>query len=80
MAIERRYCLTGGSRLGLVPRHAKEGDKTVISHGSKVPTVICKASSEDNTYTIIGECYINGIKYGEALKWEGCQAGMIALV
>jgi hypothetical protein len=62
---DRGYC-------GLVPEHAEEGDCICILFGCDVPVVLRKCN---DFYVFIGECYVNGLMDGEAIKAE--EAGEI---
>lgn len=61
---ERKFFFTGNSRMGLCPRNAKEGDKIVILYGGSVPYVL--RPTERDTWKFLGECYVDGIMFGEA--------------
>ncbi len=65
----RSLCLTEGRYLGWVPLSTEEGDIIAIFKGAKVPFVLRPIrGSRDGSFTFIGECYIHGIMYGEAIK------------
>jgi hypothetical protein len=73
---KRRLIVTAKqSFLGLAPPEAKENDLIFILFGCSVPVVLRpKYESGDDCYTFIGECYINGVMNGEALRsQEGTQ-------
>ncbi|KAJ3566474.1 hypothetical protein NPX13_g7116 [Xylaria arbuscula] len=64
--IFRRFVVTQKGRMGIVPRHAKLGDAIFILKGCKAPVILRPAG--DGTYSILGECYIDGIMHGEAME------------
>lgn len=63
------FCSTYKGLLGWLPQAAKEGDGICIFAEAKVPFVI--RDRRDGTYELIGDAYIHGIMYGEAMGWEG---------
>ncbi|KAI6089079.1 heterokaryon incompatibility protein-domain-containing protein [Hypoxylon rubiginosum] len=50
--------------LGLGPEGMKPKDKIVILKGCRVPVILRR---EDQYWKLIGECYVDGIMYGEGL-------------
>ncbi|KAI8623637.1 HET-domain-containing protein [Xylariaceae sp. FL1651] len=62
----RILCSTEQGYLGWVPDVARVGDCIFVAVGADVPLVVRPVS--DKTYKLIGECYIHGVMYGEALK------------
>jgi hypothetical protein len=58
-------------RLGLVPDHAREGDKVFLLLGGDVPFILRPETK--STWTLIGHCYIHGIMDGEAFKEQECK-------
>jgi heterokaryon incompatibility protein (HET) len=67
-----------GDRYGLVNLNARVGDVISILHGSKVPIVL-RPSSND-TYQVVGQCYLEGCMYGEEVTWEENEAQEFRLV
>jgi hypothetical protein len=68
----RKLCLTSGRYLGLVPCTTEVGDVIAIFKGAKLPFVLRPLfRSIDRSFMLIGECYIHGIMYGEAIKKGG---------
>jgi hypothetical protein len=53
--------------LGLVPEYARAGDFVCIMSGSTTPLVL---RTDGQCFEVIGECYVNGIMYGEAVEWN----------
>lgn len=63
------FCLTKGRYLGWVPRATEEGDIIAIFKNAKTPFVLRPVvGSTDESFTFVGECYIHGIMYGEAME------------
>lgn len=65
----RRFCATGGGRLGQVTRGAQVGDLICVFYGGSVPYVIRPV--DDGSFTFVGDCYIHGLMDGEAIETEG---------
>lgn len=57
------FCVTQKGYVGLLPGPAAVGDEICLLHGAAVPFLMRKG---DHGHTLIGECYIHGIMYGEA--------------
>ena len=70
---QARVCETAKGYLGLVCGDAKVEDQICVFHGGAVPFILRPADQSDSkkTWSLIGECYIHGIMYGEALSWSG---------
>ena len=58
------YC---NCSLGLVPDFARSGDIICVLFGSTIPVILPKAGDD---FEFIGECYVHGIMYGEAVSWS----------
>ncbi|KAJ2907377.1 hypothetical protein MKZ38_003234 [Zalerion maritima] len=67
----RRFTTTSG-RLGLGPLGMQVGDKVCILFGASVPFVLRK---RQNGYSLIGECFVDKLMHGEALKDHGKEKG-----
>lgn len=61
------FCCTTEGRLAWVAPYSKPGDKIRIILGSKSPHVL--RPSGDETYKLVGQCYLQGIMNGEYLKY-----------
>jgi hypothetical protein len=59
-------CRTANGYLCQVPAQSQVGDKIVIIQGCEVPYLF--RPSHAATYTVVGNCYVHGIMYGEA--WD----------
>ncbi|ORY18591.1 heterokaryon incompatibility protein-domain-containing protein [Clohesyomyces aquaticus] len=64
----RALAKTRNQRLALVPRHTIRFDTIHVLFGCSVPAVVRDAP--DIGHFLIGECYVPGIMYGEALENE----------
>src|SRR5204862_7846904 len=51
--------------LGYVPRHSRAGDQIFVLMGCDAPLVLRPLGNE--TYQLVGECYLHGVMYGEAI-------------
>ena len=62
----KRPYLTEKGYLGMGPGHAEPGDLVVVFYGDRVAYVIRPAPEHgENTYTLVGEAYCDGIMDGE---------------
>lgn len=64
----RRLCVTTGGRMGFVPSHVEVGDKVCLLYGGSLPYIL--RDYGDGTHAFIGDCYIDGVMYGELLNSE----------
>jgi hypothetical protein len=64
------FCLTEGGYLGWVPRKARVGDTICIFAGAKAPYFLRRVLrlGGPRLFTFIGEAYIHGLMYGEAME------------
>lgn len=60
----RRLVVTSRGFVGLCPRNTQEGDRICVLRGAKAPFVLRK--NQDH-FTMVGECYVDGIMYGNSL-------------
>ncbi|KAM6529509.1 hypothetical protein FALCPG4_007645 [Fusarium falciforme] len=70
---------TPGGWIGIGPDNMKAGDVIVLLSGGDVPHILRLCGCGDH-YELIGECYVEGIMYGEmmtALKKESSVKGKI---
>lgn len=65
---EREFFVTSHGRMGLCPRDTRAGDLIVVLYGGSVPYVLRKAG--ENGWRFVGECYVDGIMFGEAMRSE----------
>lgn len=66
LARSRRFAGTNMGLVGYVPMRAKKGDLVVILYGADVPFVVRREAG--GRYSLVGECYMHGIMYGEAMR------------
>lgn len=62
----RRFYLSKKGYMGLAPAQTREDDLISIFLGLSSPVIIRR--EDDDCYIIIGECYVQGIMNGEAMK------------
>ncbi len=74
----RHFSATRSDRLGSMPKGAKVGDKICVFYGGSLPYVIRPCG--EGRYTLIGDCYVNGLMYGEAMDMEDVKTETITLV
>jgi len=74
LALLDKYCV------GLGPVQARKGDSICILHGSRIPWVLRARPPEANTYEVIGQCFVHGLMYGEAVDWAEEDADTFVLV
>ena len=60
----RRFFRTQKGYMGLGPKDIQNGDTVSVLLGGQVPFILREL---DDTYMLIGESYVHGIMYGEAL-------------
>ncbi|PMD41991.1 HET-domain-containing protein [Hyaloscypha variabilis F] len=68
----RKFCVTSGGRLALVPHGSSEGDVVCVIRGVHIPFVVRPVGQKDSketdaNYHLVGECYVHGIMDGEAM-------------
>lgn len=68
---ERFVFTTREGRLGLGPSTAEPGDKIVVLLGCDVPVLLRPL---DEGYRLVGECYVDGVMYGEMTRELGQKA------
>lgn len=56
--------------IGLAPRKALPGDLIAIIHGATVPSVLRPAEDAEGCFRLVGNCYLDAAKEGEAMQWE----------
>jgi hypothetical protein len=64
--------------LALVPRHAREGDRVAILHGSSLPVVL--RACEGNQVRFIGPCFVDGLMHGEGVTWAEDDAHVFRII
>ena len=66
---QRNFCTTKGKRLGMVPRAARKGDIICAFLGAITPFVLRPDGC--GNYRLVGECYVQGLMYGESADLPG---------
>ncbi|KAI0440071.1 heterokaryon incompatibility protein-domain-containing protein [Xylaria telfairii] len=64
-----RLMVTSKGLIGLAPEKAMKGDLVCVLFGCSVP-VLLRQSSGDETFILVGECFVDGFMEGEALKQD----------
>lgn len=65
----RRLVTTSGGYLGLVPAGAIAGDVVAMIIGCNVPLLLRPVKWETARFSVIGECYVHGVMYGEVVEF-----------
>lgn len=63
----RRVAGTKGGYLGCVPPGAKVGDIVALIFGASTPVVLRIKEGMEGVYSLVGECYVDGIMDGEIM-------------
>ncbi|KAI0189064.1 heterokaryon incompatibility protein-domain-containing protein [Astrocystis sublimbata] len=58
-----KFVVTDDDRFGNVPLNTRPGDRVCVLLGGEVPFIL--RPTERGTYTLVGECYVDGIMDGE---------------
>ncbi|MCJ1253757.1 hypothetical protein MMC24_001570 [Lignoscripta atroalba] len=67
----RTFFSTRDGRIGLGPPGTREGDLVCVVYSSPTPYILReKAGSDERLFGFVGEAYVHGIMYGEALGME----------
>jgi hypothetical protein len=70
----RTYMVTSNGRLGLAPVGTKAGDLVCILYGANTPYIV-RSNGNGNPMTLVGDAYVDGIMYGEALSMPERRSG-----
>ncbi|TRX93544.1 hypothetical protein FHL15_005516 [Xylaria flabelliformis] len=73
-----RFSITEHGRFGHVPLNTQPGDRICVLLGGEVPFVIRPTGK--GTYTLVGECYIDGIMDGETFEAEGFEDELLGTI
>ena len=66
--MSRRLVVTEEGLIGMAPRRARKNDLICVLYGCSVPIVLRnREDAGGDTYTFIGECYVDGFMNGESL-------------
>ena len=63
----RSVCATVRGDLGRVPFGTEPDDLVCVMKGGIVPYLLRRRKKKDECYALVGECFVNGIMYGECL-------------
>jgi hypothetical protein len=87
LKIAEGRCLTwtdgDGSALALVSGETRAGDLVGVLHGSRTPVVVRRVVAgelEEVGYRVVGQCFVEGVMYGEAVTWREEEADTFVLV
>ena len=62
-SLNRKFCITTGGRLGMVPETANFADEVFVFSGGRVPFLLRPRT--DGRYTLLGQCYIDNCMDGQ---------------
>ena len=65
---DRSFVVTEHGLIGMGPAHVARGYSVYLLCGAKVPFVLRSDGTEPTPCKLVGESYLHGIKYGEALR------------
>jgi hypothetical protein len=68
--IGRRLFVTHNAYVGLAREEVKVGDLVTILMGGDIPFLL-RERTEESTFQFVGEAYVHGVMYGEAI--DGCE-------
>lgn len=74
----RKFMMTTTGKIGLVVEACIPRDAIVILHGSRVPLILRKCE-DSKRFQLVGDCYVDGIMFGEAVDWSEEEADEIVL-
>ncbi|KAJ2996123.1 hypothetical protein NUW58_g1075 [Xylaria curta] len=66
-----KFCLTENGRFSQVPISSQPGDCICVLVGGEVPLVARPTGR--GTYTLVGECYLDGVMDGESFEGNGIE-------
>ena len=78
ICICRRLLVLDKHLVALGPQNAQAGDCVCILHGSSVPHLLRPLGND--SYKLIGQCYVDGVMYGEAVSWLEDEASKFILI
>lgn len=68
--------MTGSNgRVGMVSEKPMKGDAICILYGCNVPVLLRRAGNQ-NEFTLVGECYLDGCMEDQALEQSDFQNGL----
>jgi hypothetical protein len=68
-----------------VAEEGKRGSAIVVLHGCIVPVVLERVDEKDEEgeggdWKVVGDCYVEGVMFGEAVHWDKRDARTFVLV
>ena len=87
--MHRRLFRTKQSYIGLGPEHLKQGDQIWVLKGGRVPFMLRPAGEfgfkrgvegKRECHRLVGDCYVHGIMFGEAMQAHKTQSGTTWMV
>ena len=71
-SMRQRFCTTENGHLGKVPANARVGDDICVLFGGPVPFLLRRSSETENTFELVGDCFVHGYMRGErAASFDG---------
>lgn len=67
VSINRRFFETSQHYLGIGPQSMQSGDLVCVILGARTPVVLRPLIEVDGAYELLGDCYVHGIMFGEAM-------------
>jgi hypothetical protein len=64
-SVQLRFCMTANGRFGRTRTGAREGDLVCVIIGAEIPYILRPTGR--GTYTLISDCFLQGMMQGEAL-------------
>jgi hypothetical protein len=76
-----RFFITQRGYVGIAPDQTHVGDEVCVVYGASVPFIVrpAKYLGFASVHSLIGETYVHGIMYGEALAFDDVKKEMICL-
>lgn len=74
----RRLAVLQKHWIMLGPTQATKGDFIGIIHGSSIPWVLRPRGMR--TYEVVGQCFVDGVMYGEAVDWKEDDVETLVLI
>ncbi|KAK3686969.1 hypothetical protein LTR37_019271 [Vermiconidia calcicola] len=74
----RNPAITNVGALAMVPFTSQVGDVVAILHGAHLPTILRRQS--ENRYQLVGEAYVEGLCFEDAITWAMDEADDIILI
>lgn len=77
-AFERRFCVTEKGYLGIVPPKIEVGDSIYVVFVAQTPYILRSAEGDDS-YRLVGECYVHGLMVGEAITIQSVRDDLLSV-